>query len=124
MTKQEDINTSSTKVYQRQTISNLFNSDIPIESIALQLDMDVKEVKKIIEEIRKEEDEKLQRQSTIHTTLGLKAASYLDQFNLDSIVNIDLAILRAQNSIWEALKSELVFDISMEEIGVAITIAL
>jgi adenylate cyclase len=36
-------------------------------------------------------------------------------FYLDAVVNIDLAIKHAQNSMWEALKSEPKFDISMEE---------
>src|SRR5437879_13908635 len=39
----------------------------------------------------------------------------MDLFYLDAIVNIDLSIRRAQNSLWEALKSEPKFDISMEE---------
>ena len=36
-------------------------------------------------------------------------------FYLDAVVNIDLAIKRAQNSLWDALKAESKFDISMEE---------
>ena len=39
----------------------------------------------------------------------------MDLFYLDAIVNIDLDIKHAQNSMWEALNSEPKFDISMEE---------
>ncbi len=113
---EQNTNTSPTKVYQRETISNLYYSDIPIEIIALQLDIEEEEVKKIIEQIKNEKQLELQRQSNIQTSLGLEAASsYMDLFNLDTIVNIDLAILHGQNSIWEGLKSELEFDISLEE---------
>ena len=116
MSDQQDINTSPTRIYQRHTISNLYHSDIPIEIIAHQLDIDEKDVEKVINEIKIEEGEELRRQSSLQMTLGLEAASsYMDLFNLDAVVNIDLAIAHAQNSIWEALKSELEFDISMEE---------
>lgn len=116
MPEQQDINSSPTRIYQRHTISNLYHSDIPVETIAYQLDIDEKDVEKVINEIKIEEVEELRRQSNIQTRLGLEgASSYMDLFNLDAVVNIDLAIAHAQNSIWEALKSELEFDISMEE---------
>jgi class 3 adenylate cyclase len=94
--------------FQRQTILNLYNSAIPIEIISLQLDISQEQVENIIEEERKEQ-EKL-------SLNGLSSEDFsLDLFYLDAIVNIDLAIKHAQNSLWEALKSEPKFDISMEE---------
>jgi adenylate cyclase len=99
----------ATRSFQRQTILNLYNSAIPTEIISFQLDISQEEVENIIEEERKEQDK-----------LSLKVASSpdsssMDLFYLDAVVNIDLAIKRAQNSMWEALKSEPKFDISMEE---------
>ena len=102
----EDFN--STKSFQRQTILNLYNSAIPTEIISFQLDISQEEVENIIEDDRKEQEK-----------LSLKGASSPDAsmglFYLDAVVNIDLAIKHAQNSMWEALKSEPKFDISMEE---------
>ena len=43
---EEDINKASTRTYQRQTISNLYNSGIPKEIISLQLDIGEEEVEK------------------------------------------------------------------------------
>ena len=103
----EDFN--ATRRFQRQTILNLYNSAIPTEIISFQLDISQEEVENVIEEERKEQEK-----------LSLKGASSpdsysMDLFYLDAVVNIDLAIKRAQNSMWEALKSEPKFDISMEE---------
>jgi class 3 adenylate cyclase len=99
---------SRTRSSQRQTILNLYNSAIPTEIISFQLDISQEEVENIIEDDRKEQEK-----------LSLKGASSPDAsmglFYLDAVVNIDLAIKHAQNSMWEALKSEPKFDISMEE---------
>ena len=98
----------ATRSFQRQTILNLYNSAIPTEIISFQLDISQEEVENIIEDDRKEQEK-----------LSLKGASSPDAsmglFYLDAVVNIDLAIKHAQNSMWEALKSEPKFDISMEE---------
>ena len=87
---------------------NLYNSAIPTEIISFQLDISKEEVENIIEEEKKEQEK-----------LSLKGLSFFDSsfglFYLDAVFNIDLAIRRAQNSLWEALKSDLKFEISMEE---------
>lgn len=80
---------------QRQTILNLYNSGIPTEIISLQLDISQEEVEDIIEGDRKEQEK-----------LSVKGASSPDAssmglFYLDVVVNIDLAIKHAQNSMWE-----------------------
>ncbi|HYA83027.1 MAG TPA: adenylate/guanylate cyclase domain-containing protein [Candidatus Bathyarchaeia archaeon] len=100
----KNIDDSSTKAYQFQTISNLYNSGIPNEIISLQLDITEEEVEKTIEKIKKEQE-----------SMTPKATASLDLFYLDAVVNVDMAIKQAQNSMWKALKSELTFDISMEE---------
>ena len=103
----EDFN--ATRSFQRQTILNLYKSEIPTEIISFQLDISQEEVESIIEEEKKEQ-EKLSLKG-----MSSQDSSSMDLFYLDAIVNIDLAIKRAQNSLWEALKSEPKFDISMEE---------
>ncbi|MGC2571258.1 MAG: hypothetical protein WA364_07070 [Candidatus Nitrosopolaris sp.] len=55
MGKDADNDDSSTKAYQFQTISNLYNSGIPSEIISLQLDITEEEVEKTIETIKKEQ---------------------------------------------------------------------
>ena len=104
MGKEIDESSQATKAYQFQTISNLYNSGIPSEIISLQLDITEEEVEKNIEKIKKEQE-----------SIGPKATASLDLFYLDAVVNVDMAIKQAQNSMWKALKSELTFDISMEE---------
>lgn len=105
----EDIK-STTRSYQRQTISNLYNSGIPKEIISLQLDINKDEVEKVLEQLRKEQEILSNKQTSSELV-----ASSMDLFYLDAVVNVDLAIKHAQNSMWDALKSELTFDISMEE---------
>jgi len=101
---------TATKNFQRQTILNLYNSEIPTEIISFQLDLSKEQVENIIEEERKEQQKLSQKGlSSPDSSLGL--------FYLDAVFNIDLAIRRAQNTLWEALKSELKFEISMEETG-------
>ena len=101
----EDFN--STKSFQRQTILNLYNSEIPTEIISFQLDISQEEVENIIKEERREREKLSLKGSSLDSSMGL--------FYLDAVVNIDLAIKRAQNSLWDALKAESKFDISMEE---------
>ena len=67
---------STTKAYQFQTISNLYNSGIPSEIISLQLDITEEEVEKTIEKIKKERERIIP-----------KAAS-LDLFYLDAVVTL------------------------------------
>src|SRR5215472_11666264 len=106
----EDIDdNSATRTYQLQTISNLYNSGIPNEIISLQLDITEEEVEKTIEKITEEQEELAAQES-----LASKAPS-LDLFYLDAVVNVELAIKQAQNSMWEVLNSKSIFDISMEE---------
>jgi class 3 adenylate cyclase len=104
-----DVNDVAAGTYQRETISNLYKSGIPTEIISLQLDISIEQVENAIEKITDQE-----RILDKNKSAELDASS-MDLFYLDAVVNIDLAIKHAQNSMWEALKSELTFDISMEE---------
>lgn len=96
---------------QLQTILNLFNSGIPPETIAAQVDIDKDEVDQLIQDIKTQEERKrllLEEQVSNNPSLG-------SSFYLDAVVNIEQAIKSAETRIWKALKSEPVFTISTEE---------
>ena len=54
----DDRNRSSSIYYQRQTVLNLYNSGIPSDIIALQMDISKEEVDKIIKHINKKKRNK------------------------------------------------------------------
>jgi adenylate cyclase len=96
---------------QLQTILNLFNSGIPTEMIANQVDMNKDEVDQILQDIRKQEERKrLLLESQVSNSPSLSSTFYLD-----AVVDIEKAIKNAETRIWKALKSELEFTISTEE---------
>src|ERR687892_996846 len=99
--------------YQRQTVLNLYNSDIGEDTIASQLDISEESVHRIIEQ---EADEvKKRNEFRFDNASKNPAPSLASSFYLDAIVDIRLAIRNAQTRMWRALKSEPSFDISMEE---------
>src|ERR671935_2810107 len=91
---------------QQQTIINLYNSGIPPEIIAFQLDISQEEVGKAIQSI-----EERGKPASQVPEAPLIAAS----FYLDAVVDLDKAISMAQQRVWKALKVESKFDISTEE---------
>lgn len=96
---------------QLQTIQNLFNSGIPPETIADQVDIDKDEVSRIIQDIIEQEERKrtlLEEHVSNNPSLG-------SIFYLDAVVDIEKAIKSAETRIWKALKSEPEFTISTEE---------
>ena len=96
---------------QLQTILNLFNSGIPPETIAAQVDIDKDEVDQLIQDIKKQDERKrllLEEQVSNNPSLG-------SSFYLDAVVDIAQAIKSAETRIWKALKSEPEFTISTEE---------
>jgi hypothetical protein len=105
----EENNTGSNSSYQQQTILNLYNSGIPLDIIALQLDISQDVVDKIIKSIIKEETRKkvVAKQLSDTPSLGM--------FYLDAVIDIDSAIKDAQTRVWKALKVEPEFYVSMEE---------
>jgi adenylate cyclase len=90
---------------QQQTIINLYNSGIPPEIIAFQLDISQEEVGKVIQTTEE------RGRSADQTPEVLPMAS----FYLDAVVDLDKAISMAQQRVWKALKVESRFDISTEE---------
>jgi adenylate cyclase len=96
---------------QLQTILNLFNSGIPSETIADQVDIDKDEVDQLIQDIKQQEERKrilLEEQVSSNPSLG-------STFYLDAVVDIEQVIKNAETRIWKALKSEPEFTISTEE---------
>src|SRR5918996_3928475 len=100
--------------YQRQTILNLYNSDIGEDTIASQLDISEESVHRIIEQ-EADEVKKRNELSRYDNASKNPVPSLASSFYLDAIVDIRLAIRNAQTRMWRALKSEPSFDISMEE---------
>jgi class 3 adenylate cyclase len=86
---------------QQATIINLHNSGIPAETIALQLDISLEEVNRVIVAAEK-------------STRPAESPS-LASFYLDAVVDLDKAIKLAQQRVWKALKVESKFDLSGEE---------
>ena len=86
---------------QHTTIINLFNSGIPPDVIALQLDISQEEVDRVI--------------ANAETSRIPEEPPTLASFYLDAVVDLDKAIKRAQERVWKALKVESRFDLSTEE---------
>jgi class 3 adenylate cyclase len=105
----EEPTTSTTTSYQQETVLNLYNSEIPIDVIAMQVDISLREVEAIIQRAKDEEIRKklFAKQVSDIPSLGM--------FYLDAVIDIDSAIKDAQTRIWKALKVKPEFNISMEE---------
>jgi adenylate cyclase len=97
------------RYYQRQTVCNLYNSGIPSDIIALQMDISEEEVDKIIESANKEEERK-----KISVKQALDTPS-LGSFYLDAVFDLESAIKDTQSRVWKALKVESEFNVSTEE---------
>lgn len=103
----DDDDTASS--YQRQTIINLHNSGIPLEIIALQIDVSQEEVNRVIASAAAEEEQK----ST--SAKQASQAPSMASFYLDAVVDIGQAIRLAQERVWKALKVDSQFNLSIEE---------
>ena len=86
---------------QQATIVNLHNSGVPAETIALQLDIALDEVQRVI--------------AAAEEKTAAKAPPTLASFYLDAVVDLDKAIEMAQKRVWKALKVASTFDISTED---------
>ena len=95
--------------YQQQTILNLYNSGIPIEIIAGQVNLSEDKVQNIIEKADAEE-----RRKKVAATQAANAPS-LGLFYMDTVIDIESDIKDAQTRIWKALKVRPEFNFSMGE---------
>ncbi|MEJ7641355.1 MAG: adenylate/guanylate cyclase domain-containing protein [Candidatus Nitrosocosmicus sp.] len=109
---QNDENKLSDKINkneQRQTIINLYDSGIPLEIIALQLDIELDEVNKVIQNISYRtniENEYLQSNPNNRP---------MSVFYLDAVVDIPKIISSAQSSMWKALRTDPEFTFPFNE---------
>ena len=86
--------------------------------IALQMDMNEKDVLRVIEEVTSSEKGREKKAPTLSSSLGSirkDSVPLISKLYLDKAVNIDYAIKYAQTRVWKALKVKSDFDISMEE---------
>ena len=86
---------------QQETIINLYNSGVPPDVIARQLDISREEVDRVITDTEKSSKP--------------PESPSLASFYLDAVVDLDKAIKLAQERVWKALKVESRFDLSTEE---------
>lgn len=86
---------------QQKTIINLYNSGVPPDVIARQLDISREEVDRVIADAEKSSKP--------------SESPSLASFYLDAVVDLDKAIKLAQERVWKALKVESRFDLSTEE---------
>jgi adenylate cyclase len=96
----------------------LYNSGIVSEVIALQMDMNEKDVLRVIEEVTSSEKGREKEAPTLSSSLSSirkDSVPLISKLYLDKAVNIDYAIKYAQTRVWKALKVKSDFDISMEE---------
>jgi adenylate cyclase len=96
----------------------LYNSGIVSEVIALQMDMNEKDVLRVIEEVTSSEKGREKKAPSLSSSLSSirkDSAPLISKLYLDKAVNIDYAIKYAQTRVWKALKVKSDFDISMEE---------
>ena len=86
--------------------------------IALQMDMNEKDVLRVIEEVTSSEKGREKKAPTLSSSLSSirkDSVPLISKLYLDKAVNIDYAIKYAQTRMWKALKVKSDFDISMEE---------
>ena len=86
--------------------------------IALQMDMNEKDVLRVIEEVTSSEKGREKKAPTLSSSLSSirkDSVPLISKLYLDKAVNIDYAIKYAQTRVWKALKVKSNFDISMEE---------
>ena len=86
--------------------------------IALQMDMNEKDVLRVIEEVTSSEKDREKKAPTLSSSLSSirkNSVPLISKLYLDKAVNIDYAIKYAQTRVWKALKVKSDFDISMEE---------
>jgi adenylate cyclase len=94
---------------QLQTIINLYDSGIPLEIIALQLDIELSEVRRIIHTINDKKD--LEKKYSKNNPIDL----HRSVFHLDAIVDIKKIVSNSQSNMWKALRTDPVFTFPFDE---------
>lgn len=109
-TLKEKYNKIDKKEQQRQTIINLFESGIPSEIIALELDIELNEVDKVIQKIN--DVNKIETKNQVKKVVISK---HRNTFHLDALMDIKSIISNAQSNMWKALRTEPVFTFPFKE---------
>lgn len=108
-TENNNISNKINKNEQQQTIINLYDSGIPLEIIALQLDIELSEVNRIIHNINDEND--LEKKYSKNNSNDLSGSV----FHLDALVDIKKIVSDSQSNMWKALKTDPVFTFPFDE---------
>ena len=103
------INNSDIVIHQDKTILSLYESDIPLETIAFQLDLSIKEVSDKIKEYQM--IDKGKEKSILEASKVPKLGMLL----LDTVFDIESAIKDAQQRTWYNLKVKSEFNVSHEK---------
>jgi GTP cyclohydrolase III len=109
-TLNEKYNKIDKKGQQRQTIINLFESGIPSEIIALELDIELNEVDKVIQKIND-----VNNIETKNHVKKIVVSKHNNTFHLDALMDIKNIISNAQSNMWRALRTEPVFTFPFKE---------
>ncbi len=94
---------------QQQTIINLYDSGITPEFIAMQLDIELTEVERVVHSIYDENNVKKYPKNIL---MSSKSESV---FHLDAIMDIKKIISIAQSNMWKALRTDPVFTFPFNE---------
>ncbi len=93
---------------QQQTIINLYDSGIALEFIALQLDIELPEVERVVHSVYDENNLKYAKNISIPNQSE-------SVFHLDAIMDIKKIISVAQSNMWKALRTDPVFTSPFDE---------
>jgi adenylate cyclase len=103
------INTRDIEIHPNKTIISLYESNIPVETIALQLDLSIKEVNDTISRYR--DIIKAKEESVLRVSKVPKLGMLL----VDTVFDVESAIQDAQKRTWYNIKVKSEFDISQEK---------
>ena len=93
---------------QQQTIINLYDSGIALEFIALQLDIELSEVERVVHSVYDKNNIKYPKNISIPNQSE-------SVFHLDAIMDIKEIISVAQSNMWKALRTDPVFTSPFDE---------
>ena len=103
------INTRDIEIHPNKTIISLYESNIPVETIALQLDLSIKEVNDTINRYR--DINKAKEESVLRVSKVPKLGMLL----VDTVFDVESAIQDAQKRTWYNIKVKSEFDISQDK---------
>ncbi|HET6590195.1 MAG TPA: adenylate/guanylate cyclase domain-containing protein [Candidatus Nitrosocosmicus sp.] len=103
------INSPDIEIHPNKTIISLYESNIPVETIALQLDLSIEEIKAAIGTYR--DINKAKEESVLQASKVPKLGMLL----LDTVFDIESAIKDAQKRTWNNIKVKSEFNVSQEK---------